>query len=68
VPGAEVLGADVGTDDLAQVGVDVGAGDVAPDALFLVGQQLVSAAITVEQRLDDLAHTWVDDRLNALLA
>jgi hypothetical protein len=61
VPGAEVLGADVGADDLAEVVVDVSTGDVAPDTLLLVGQQLLASAVTGEQRLDDLADVRVDD-------
>jgi hypothetical protein len=69
VPGPEVLGGDVAADNLAEVGVDVGATDVAPGAeLVAEGEQFLARVVAGEQLLDDGADVGVDEGLQPVLA
>ena len=68
MPGAEVLGADLGSDHFAQVVVDVGALHVPPAAAVSVAQQLRLAGAGLAQAPDDLRDIRVDDGLQPFLA
>src|SRR4029450_12199454 len=68
MPGPEVLGGHLDTEDLAQIRVDVVATDVTPVPSLLECEQLRRVVLAAEHTPHDGAHTAVGESLDALLS